>query len=570
MPEKVFPFSLDGWTASRELPFPALSDEMLDRCRKYGTNEQFLEGAVLYPRGARRVDFFIVLNGSVIIAGPDEHGVDTVVTILRRGEFTGGLDMLADRETIVSARTGTPADLICISHGRFLECVTTESDIADIVMRTLLLRRLNLMHRSQGGVALLGSSRRADTLRIESFLSRNSYPYRLLDVEVNPEGTAMMDTFHINVEELPVVLSKGTVLRNPSNARLADVLGLAEDLSADVTYDLAIAGAGPAGLAASVYAASEGLGTIVIEGNAPGGQAGTSSRIENYLGFPSGISGQELASRAQVQAQKFGAKLAISRYITAIDCAQRPFILTLEGGARVRARTIVIATGARYRKLAISNLAEFEGTGIYYSATVIESRLCAANEVIVVGGGNSAGQAVLYLATSARHVHLLIRGEELASTMSEYLMERISSSMAITLHTETEIVALRGDRQLQAVTWKNLRTGQQEERPIHHVFVMIGAEPCTAWLGGCVDLDEKGFVRVVVSPKDGGCRDYETSVPGIFVVGDVRSGSVKRVASAVGEGSVVVSAIHSYLRETENRDSGNSSTIRQALWKSEP
>jgi thioredoxin reductase (NADPH) len=329
-------------------------------------------------------------------------------------------------------------------------------------------------------------------------------------------------------------------------------LGIAEQLDADVTFDVAVVGAGPAGLAAAVYASSEGLSTVVIEGNAPGGQAGTSSRIENYLGFPSGISGMDLASRAQTQAQKFGAKLAVSRNVVDISCDLQPFSIVLEGDVRVQARTIVVASGARYRRLSIPNYERFEMDGIHYSATAIEARLCSNEEIVVVGGGNSAGQAAVYLSGYAKHVHILIRGPELAVTMSEYLVQRIDGSRRITLHPNTEIVALGGDEHLNEVTWRDRITGKQKTHQIGNVFVMIGADPCTHWLGRCVELDAKGFVVTGSADPSGGNGPYRTSMPGIFAVGDVRSGSVKRVASGVGEGSVVVADIHSYLKDLAN------------------
>jgi thioredoxin reductase (NADPH) len=351
---------------------------------------------------------------------------------------------------------------------------------------------------------------------------------------------------------MPVVISGTKVCRNPAIPELADALGIAEQLDPDAVFDVAVVGAGPAGLAAAVYASSEGLSTVVIEGNAPGGQAGTSSRIENYLGFPSGISGMELASRAQTQAQKFGAKLVVSRNVVGVGCGSMPFSINLEGGVRVQARTIVVASGARYRRLSIPNYQRFEMDGIHYSATAIEARLCSNEEVIVVGGGNSAGQAAVYLSGYARHVHIIIRGPELAATMSEYLVHRIDGSRHITLHPNTEIVGLGGDQHLSEVTWRNCITGKQKTHNIQNVFVMIGADPCTQWLDNCVELDSQGFVVTGHRIASNGEGPYRTSMPGIFAVGDVRSGSVKRVASGVGEGSVVVADIHAYLRDVVN------------------
>jgi thioredoxin reductase (NADPH) len=534
--------------ADLERVFPHLSPEMVQRSRTYGSVEQFAEGAALYPRGIRGVDFFIILAGQVVIVGPGDEGDDSVVTVHSPSEFTGELDLFTEREALVSARAGTDAEVLRIPRSRFREFVTSEADIGDIVMRAVILRRMGLIQHAQAGVAIVGSGRAFDTLRIERFLSRNGYPLRMLDTDVDPAGGGFIQAFNLGIDELPVVICGSSVLRNPTNMELAEGLGFTEELDESGVYDLAVVGAGPAGLAAAVYASSEGLKTLVIEGNAPGGQAGTSSRIENYLGFPSGISGMELASRAQTQAQRFGAKLAISRNVVSVRCERAPFALTLEGEVVVRARAVVIATGARYRKLRVPNLDKFEMEGIHYSATALEARVCTEEDVIVVGGGNSAGQAAVFLTSYAKHVHILIRAGELASTMSEYLVQRIDSSRHITLHPYTEIVELRGRERLESVLWKNRKTGEQQELAIRNVFVMIGADPCTEWLKDCVRLDSNGFVLTGASVREG-INSYATSVPGVFAVGDVRSGSVKRVASGVGEGSVVVAAVHAYFKD---------------------
>jgi thioredoxin reductase (NADPH) len=531
-----------------ERVFPHLTEEMVERSRSYGTEEAFAEGVSLYPRGTRGVDFFIILSGKVVIAGPGEGGEESVVTVHGAREFTGELDLFTEREALVTAMAGTDAVVLRISRSRFREFVTSETDIGDIVMRAVILRRMGLIRHSLGGVAIVGSGRAPDTLRLERFLSRNGYPLKMLDTDLDPAGGGLIQAFNLSEGELPVVICGSSILRNPTNTELAEGLGIAEEVDESMIYDLAVVGAGPAGLAAAVYGSSEGLRTLVIEGNAPGGQAGTSSRIENYLGFPSGISGMDLASRAQAQAQKFGAKLAISRNAVSIDCSQKPFALTIEGGLTVHSHTVVIATGARYRKLSVPHFDKYEMEGINYSATALEARICADEEIIVVGGANSAGQAAIFLSGFAKHVHILIRGAELASTMSDYLVERIALSRHITLHPHTEIVALKGEKRLEGVTWKNSLTGVQEETDIRNVFVMIGADPCTEWLADCVELDPHGFVLTGAAVRDG-MNPYATSVPGIFAVGDVRSGSVKRVASGVGEGSVVVAAVHSYLKD---------------------
>jgi thioredoxin reductase (NADPH) len=449
----------------------------------------------------------------------------------------------------VSGRARGDSRVVRVKRSDFRRLVSNEPDIGEIIMRAFILRRVGLIKHAQGGVVLIGAGHAADTLRIQGFLMRNGYPYRLLDTDVDPDAGGFLDCFHLTADQLPVVIAPGEhVYRNPANAALADDLGLSETVDAAHAYDVAVVGAGPAGLATAVYAASEGLETLVLEGLAPGGQAGTSSKIENYLGFPTGISGQALAGRAQVQAQKFGARLIISRSVTGIDCEGTPYRLSLEGGRTVSARSVVIATGARYRKLDVPDLARFEGQGIHYAATAMESNLCTGEEVIVVGGGNSAGQAAVFLSRTVAKVHLLVRAEGLAATMSDYLVQRIQSSPRIELHTRTEITALAGHRFLEEVTWVHRPTGEATTRRIGNVFVMIGAEPNTEWLDGCLELDSKGFIRTGVDSEGRALASpYATSRPGIYAVGDVRSGSVKRVASSVGEGSVVVQAIHGFL-----------------------
>ena len=534
--------------AKRELIFPQLTPEMVDQSLPYGTVEKFCAGTIIYSRGLRGVDFLIVLRGSVLITGPSEDGGEGVITIHNEREFTGELDLFSYREALVNTRAATDVEVLRITRERFKEFISSETDISDIIMRAVILRRMGLIQHSQAGVAILGFGRAAGTLRLERFLSRNGYPYRLIDLENDPGGNGLVQSFDLTPSDMPVVIAGPVLYRNPVISALADALGIAERLDAETTYDVAVVGAGPAGLAAAVYAASEGLSTVVIEGNAPGGQAGTSSRIENYLGFPSGISGLELASRAQTQAQKFGARLAVSRSVVGVDCQSQPFTIKLDGDITVRARSLIIASGARYRRLAVPNYQRFEMDGIHYSATAIEARLCAGEEIVVVGGGNSAGQAAVYLSGYAKHVHILIRGPELEATMSEYLVHRIASSKHITLHANTEITDLAGDHHLRQVTWRNRVNGAMEQRTIENVFVMIGADPSTEWLGRCVQLDSKGFVITGHPDFVGGKSPYQTSMPGIFAVGDVRSGSVKRVASGVGEGSVVIADIHAYLK----------------------
>ena len=533
--------------------FPQLTSEQVDRISRFGEVGDYPDGTVLFRRGDRGVDFFVVVEGSVEITdtGTDSH--EERIHLHEDRQFTGELDLFNNREILVGARTRRDSRIIRVPRQTFPRMIEAEPDIGEIIMRAFILRRVGLMRHAQGGVVLIGSAHSGDTLRIQRFLTRNGYPHRMLDTDVDPDTEGFLACLQIGHGELPVVVLPGhAFLRNPTTPELADALGLTEGFEPGRVHDMIVVGAGPAGLAAAVYGASEGLDTLVLEPLAPGGQAGTSSKIENYLGFPTGISGQALAGRAQIQAQKFGARLAISRRATAIDCDRNPFGLELEDGTRILARSIVIATGARYRKLDAENYDKFEGQGIHYAATWMEGNLCADQDVIVVGGGNSAGQAAVFLSQRARHVHVLVRSDGLAATMSDYLIQRIEASPKITLHTKTEITAFAGDPYLDEVAWRHRESGESESRQIGNVFVMIGAVPNTDWLGGCVPLDRGGFV-VTGRDSDGMALSspYATEKPGIFAVGDVRSGSTKRVASGVGEGSVVVSAIHAYLADLE-------------------
>ncbi|HEY7809823.1 MAG TPA: FAD-dependent oxidoreductase [Allosphingosinicella sp.] len=529
--------------------FPRLSTAQVERIAQLGTTEQYPEGTALLRRGERGVDFLVVVNGAVEIFDPGAGGAP--IHVHDKGQFTGELDLFNEREILVSARTVADSEVIRVPRAAFRRLIEAEPDIGEIIIRALILRRVGLMRHAQGGVVLIGSSHSGDTLRIQRFLTRNGYPHRMLDTDADPDAEGLLSCPQLKGAALPVVLMTGHgFLSNPPTPALADALGLTESFDESRVYDLVVVGAGPAGLAAAVYGASEGLDTLVIEPLAPGGQAGTSSKIENYLGFPTGISGQALAGRAQIQAQKFGARLAISRKAVAIDCSERPYRVELEDGVRVAGRSIVIATGARYRTLDVPGFADFEGRGIHYAATWMEGNLCKNEEVVVVGGGNSAGQAAVFLSGHAKMVHILVRGEGLAATMSEYLIHRIEASPRITLHPHSEISGLHGGEALEEVEWTHRHTGAATRRPVANLFTMIGAVPNTDWLNGCVPLDRGGFV-ITGRDEEGMAlaSPYATARPGIFAVGDVRSGSTKRVASGVGEGSVVVSAIHSFLAE---------------------
>ena len=529
--------------------FPILPAEMAARLSAHGSVERVPAGTMLFERGQRSVDFFLVVEGRIDMFDVDLHHRPDIFITLTHNQFTGETDLFSDRQVLVSARAGIDSQLLRIRHADFRHMVAGEPDIGEIIMRAFILRRVGLVEHVHGSVILIGSGHAGNTLRLQRFLTRNVYPHRLLDIDLDPGAGGLVDCLRISADQLPVVVGAGKdVLRNPSNAMLADALGLTELLDPGVIFDVAVVGAGPAGLAAAVYAASEGLRTIVIESLAPGGQAGTSSKIENYLGFPTGISGQALAGRAQVQALKFGARLAISRAVIGLDCAQQPYGLILEDGQTLRTRSVVIASGARYRTLDIPDYARYEGQGIHYAATAMEAHLCDGEEVAVVGGGNSAGQAAVFLSRTVAHVHIIIRGAGLGATMSDYLVQRIETSPRITVHCFTEITGLDGDAFLRQVTWKRHDTGISTTKPVANLFVMIGAEPNTGWLKDCLALDPKGFIRTGTSAEGLPLASpYATTREGIYAVGDVRSGSVKRVASGVGEGSVVVQAIHQFL-----------------------
>jgi thioredoxin reductase (NADPH) len=529
--------------------FPRLNAEMVARIRSYGGETMLPAGDFLYRRGDRSVDFYLVVAGEIEIFDTDAAGERHVFSQHGASQFSGEMNLFNGREALVNLQACADTRVVRVPRTEFRRMMMAEPDIAEIVMRAFILRRVGFIRHGNGGITLIGPSHCAETLRIQRFLTRNAYPHRVVASDVDAEAASLMRTLGLREADLPAVIAPGPlVLHRPATHELADRLGLTEPLDDSIVYDLAVVGAGPAGLAAAVYGASEGLSTIVIEQEAPGGQAGTSSKIENYLGFPTGISGQALAGRAQAQAQKFGAHLAISRAASGLACHTRPYRIALEDGRSVQACAIVVATGARYRKLDLPDYGRFEGQGIYYAATGMEAHLCEGAEVAIVGGGNSAGQAAMFLTRTAGHVHVIVRGPGLAATMSDYLVQRLTNSQQVTIHPYTEVTALSGDHLLRAITWRNRQSGATETRPIGSLFVMIGADPNTEWLSGCLPLDDKGFV---ITGRDAAGQALEspfaTTTPGIYAVGDVRSGSVKRVASGVGEGSVVVQAIHRFL-----------------------
>jgi thioredoxin reductase (NADPH) len=532
----------------RDLAFPTLTKEMVERLQGYGREENVPENVILYTHGDRDSDMFVVLDGGIDVVLRALNGEYKLFGRHRRHQFSGEFSLLNSQRAVTEARTAIDSRLLRISRKELRLLMRSEGDIANVIVSAAIWRRIGINTDGSSGVVLRGFAGSADLMHLQRFFVRNYYPHRIEDLAGDDERGTGTVSFQLPA----VVLPDGRILACPTIAALADELGITELPEPDTIYDVVVVGAGPSGLAAAVYAASEGLSTIVIEGTAPGGQAGTSSKIENYLGFPTGVSGAQLASRGHLQALKFGVHFAISREIVTAEQIEGIHKLTLAGGMTVCARSVVIATGAQYRRLSIQNHADFENRGLYYAATAMESLLCREQEIIVVGGGNSAGQAAVYLAGAAKHVHHIIRAPSLQSTMSQYLISRIERSPHITLHTDTEIEKLEGASTLEFVTWTNRKTGQTTRRPIGSVFVMIGAEPNSGWLYGTVKLDRKGFV--VTGTSDGFERTpYATSVPGMYAVGDARANSVKRVASAVGEGSVVISDVHRYL--ADHRDS---------------
>jgi thioredoxin reductase (NADPH) len=527
-----------------DLAFPKLTEEMVQRLLEYGNEEIVDANVTLYTFGDRDTDMFVILEGGIDVFLPSPDGGRKLYASHRKFDFSGEFSLLNSQKSVAEVRTAVESRLLRISRKEVRILMRAEGDIANLIVQATIWRRIGINAEACSGVVLRGCAGDAELTYLQRFFTRNYYPHRV-DASPQYQGNGNNNR---DAEFPAVVLSDGRVLVRPSITVLADELGITELPDSQAIYDVAVVGAGPSGLAAAVYAASEGLSTIVIEGTAPGGQAGTSSKIENYLGFPTGVSGQQLASRGHLQALKFGVHFSISREIVTAQQIDGIHNLTLAGGIVIRARSVVIASGAQYRRLAVANHAQFENRGVYYAATAMESLLCREREVIVVGGGNSAGQAAIFLSNVARHVHHIVRRSSLESTMSEYLISRIVRSPRITLHTDSEIEKLEGQVGLESVTWANRGTGASISKPIGAVFGMIGAEPNSGWLYGTVKLDNKGFVFT------GGANGFEsspyaTSVPGMFAVGDVRANSVKRVASAVGEGSVVISDVHRYLAD---------------------
>jgi thioredoxin reductase (NADPH) len=557
----ILPAMSDLYADRREQMFPQLTPAQIRRVCAIGVQRRVTAGDVLFDVGERNASLHLVIEGAVEIVLPSD-GSEQRITVLGPGQFSGEVNMLSARRSLARARAIEDGFTVAVERERLQQLVQGDSELSEIFMRAFILRRVGLIREGGHDMVLLGSTHSPGTLRIKEFLTRNAHPFTYQDVDSEPGVEVLLERFHIGVNEVPVIVCKaGRVLRNPTIEALAAELGLNADIDVDVIHDVVIVGAGPAGLAAAVYAASEGLNVLVLEGTAPGGQAGTSSRIENYLGFPTGISGQALAGRALTQAEKFGAEVAIARHAVRIDCRSAPYGIELASGEILRTRTVVLATGVRYRRPDLPELARFEGVGVMYSATHMEAQPCQGEEVAVVGGGNSAGQAAVFLSQIASSVHVLVRGPSLAESMSRYLVRRIEDSPTIVLHPHTQVAALEGSDRLERVTWRRVDTGDRETRPVRNLFLMTGADPNTGWVKGCVTLDDKQFIKTGadISPDELAEARWrlprapyllETSVPGVFAVGDARSGSVKRVASAVGEGSICVQLLHRALKET--------------------
>lgn len=540
--------------------FPRLTAAQIARLAELGRRRTVRSGEVLIQAGATVVPFFVVLTGRIEIVRPDGP-LEVSIASHGPGQFTGEINMLSGRRSLFVARVSEPGELIELSREQLLSVVQTDVELGDILLRAFILRRVELIQHGLGDAVLAGSNYCSSTLRIKEFLTRNGHPYAFIDLDRDSGVQALLDQFHVLPQDVPVLICRGeVVLRNPTNQEVADCLGFNDQVDQVALRDMVVVGAGPAGLAAAVYGASEGLNVLLVEASAPGGQAGSSSKIENYLGFPTGISGQELAGRAYTQAQKFGAQLLVARGAVRLTCDRMPYVLQLEGGGTIPARTVVIASGAAYRKPSIENLARFEGAGVYYAATFMEAQLCRNEEVVVVGSGNSAGQAAVFLGQSARRVHVAIRSAGLKATMSRYLIRRLEENPNIELHPHTELLSADGEMHLERLRWRNKETGVEETVRTRHLFIMTGAEPNTSWLHGCVAIDRSGFIRTGPDLSEDELREaawplarpprlLETSLPGVFAVGDVRSGNIKRVASAVGEGSIAVAFVHQALAE---------------------
>ena len=539
---------------------PTLNREHIDRIRSVAQLRSVHSGEILYEPSCPEIPLFVVLDGTVSISRTGED--EKVLAIRESGQFTGEMSLISGNRPLVTARVTQDGAVLELTREKVLSLMAKDTEVGDILMGAFVARRLLAIQLGEGNVVLFGTKSSGRTLALREFLTRNGHPFKYVDIDADSCAGELMEKLAVRNGEIPVVYcNRRYVLRNPSIAELAACLDLNINIDKGVR-DVLVIGAGPAGLAAAVYAASEGLKTLVIEKSAPGGQAGASSRIENYLGFPMGLSGQELANRSIAQAQKFGAQLMVAQSVVHIDSSRQPYKVVLESGLKFNARSVVIATGAQYARLPVEEADAFTGRGVYYNATYMEAQLCDSEEVAVVGGGNSAGQAAVFLAQTSSKVHLLVRSRQLSESMSQYLIARIEAHPRIEIHYLTQIVAVTGSAHLESIEWKNDSLGLKVTKLIRHVFVMAGAAPRTEWLEDSFVLDKKGFI--VTGPDLAGCTNFqwplsrsplllETSVPGIFAVGDTRAGSVKRVASAVGEGAMAVHLVHRFLAESIER-----------------
>jgi thioredoxin reductase (NADPH) len=542
--------------------WPTLTPPQIARIGKYGTHRALQTGDVVVEAGQPNAPFVVVTSGELVVLRPSCDG-EQVITTYHPGSFSGELNLLAGRRPLATIRATTPSEVIEVPRDRLLALIETDAELSAILMRAFILRRAMLLDQGFGDVVILGSVFSPRTLQIREFLSSNAHPATFIDLDRDAMAQEILDHFHVSTDQIPLVICRReVVLRDPSNAEIADCLGFNDAIDVDEGHvrDVVIVGAGPAGLGAAVYAASEGLDVLMIEAHAPGGQAGSSMRIENYLGFPSGITGQELATRAFTQAEKFGTQVLIAKAAMRLRCDKRPFAIEIDEGVQISAKTIIIATGAQYRGLPIENLSKFNGAGVYYLATPMEAQLCKGETVMIVGGGNSAGQAAVYLSERAHRVIMMVRKGELADSMSRYLIRRIEENPAIEVRTQCQVVGVEGDNHLERVHCLNGATGTESVEPIRHLFVMTGALPATKWLEGCLALDDHDFIKSGpdLTREDLDAASWpltrapyllETSRPGIFAVGDVRGGNIKRVASAVGEGAIAVAFVHRALRE---------------------
>jgi thioredoxin reductase (NADPH) len=544
----------------REQMFPKLTPQEIGRLRRFGENRHYAPGDALFVTGDIAPGMYVLIKGSVRVTRRDPLGHRAPIVEQGPGEFVAEVGQLSGQPAFVDVHAIDTVEALLIPPQNLRALMIEEAELGERIIRALILRRTTLIEAGAGGPILIGPASSPDVIRLQGFLARNAYPHQLLDPEKDEDAAKLVQQYAPAPSDLPLaVCPKGTILKNPSEAELARTLGMVLPDERDQTYDVAIVGAGPTGLSIAVYAASEGLSVIVLDARAFGGQAGASARIENYLGFPAGISGQALTGRAYVQAQKFGARMVIPSEVVQLDRSATPLALHLDDGRRVEASTVVVASGARYRRLDVPHLQDFEGRGVWYWASPVEARLCRDEEIVLVGGGNSAGQAAVFLRSFAAKIWMLVRGESLAESMSQYLIDRIRAIDNIEVLTRTEIVAMYGSRekQLERVRWRNNVTGEETEKPIRHVFCFIGAEPATAWLKGSgVALDSKNFVLTGSDiPLDarrsnngsGRPLPLETSLLGVFASGDVRSGSVKRVGAAIGEGAVVGAELHTAL-----------------------